>query len=144
LEEEPASRHVQIRKIVCALDLERESLQVLQSAVSLSRKFSAELTLVHCVAAPESGPAENFLSEFDRFLADTARKRIAELQAGAGTDFEVFLEGGSISATVRDAARRYGADLVVIGRGHAQAAFSRLRSNAFAIIRQSPCPVLSL
>ena len=37
-----------------------------------------------------------------------------------------------------------GADLVVIGRGHTHAPLSRLRTNAYAIVREAPCPVLSL
>jgi len=36
------------------------------------------------------------------------------------------------------------ADLLVIGRGSASGVFGRLRTNAYAIIRQSPCPVLSI
>jgi nucleotide-binding universal stress UspA family protein len=37
----------------------------------------------------------------------------------------------------------HNADLVVIGRGKLQEALGRLRTNAYAIIRQSPCPVVS-
>jgi len=44
---------------------------------------------------------------------------------------------------VRDAALKYGADLVVTGRGKLHATFGRLRTNTYAIIRDSPCPVLS-
>jgi hypothetical protein len=36
------------------------------------------------------------------------------------------------------------ADLLVIGRGSAAGMFGRLRTNAYAIIRQSPCPVVSV
>jgi hypothetical protein len=136
--------HVRIRNIVCALDLERESVQVIKSAVALARKFCAQVLLVHGVPVPESGAPECFSSTFDRFLADSSRESIVELQEKAGTDFEVCLAGGSVSKVVGDAARRLGADLVVIGRGHVKAPLSRLRSNAYAIIRDSPCPVLSV
>jgi nucleotide-binding universal stress UspA family protein len=36
------------------------------------------------------------------------------------------------------------ADALVIGRGSAAGLFGRLRSNAYAIIRQAPCPVVSV
>ena len=36
------------------------------------------------------------------------------------------------------------ADVLVIGRGSAAGMFGRLRTNAYAIIRQSPCPVVSV
>src|SRR5260370_967020 len=37
-----------------------------------------------------------------------------------------------------------GAGTVVIGRGSAAGNFGRLRTNSYAIIRQSPCPVVSV
>jgi nucleotide-binding universal stress UspA family protein len=144
VENESAPSHVRPGHIVCALDLEREASRVIRSAVALARTFSAKVCLVHCVPVPESGPTEDFLSEFDRFLADTAREKLKRIQEQAGTDFEVYLEGGSVSKVVRDAAIRQGADLVVIGRGHAQAPLSRLRTNAYAIVRDASCPVLSV
>jgi nucleotide-binding universal stress UspA family protein len=144
IESEPAGAHARIKSIVCAIDLERESRRVIESAVMLARAFSAQVHLAHCVPVPEGKPADDFASEFDRFLAGEARDKLAGLQAEAGTDFKVRLEGGSISKVVRDAANHSSADIVVIGRGHVRAPFSRLRTNAYAIIRDSPCPVLSV
>jgi hypothetical protein len=45
---------------------------------------------------------------------------------------------------VRGAAEHHEADLVIIGRGKLLSTFGRLRTHAYAIIRDSPCPVLSL
>jgi nucleotide-binding universal stress UspA family protein len=133
-----------VKRILCALDLERESAHVLERARGMAEVFSAEIRLVHCVPVPESGPAEEFLSEFDRFLADSAREKLTKMQADAGTNFEVSLKGGHVADVVRDAALERGADLVVIGRGHTHAPLSRLRSNAYAIVREASCPVLSV
>jgi len=36
------------------------------------------------------------------------------------------------------------ADLLVVGRGHDQGAISRVWSRLYAIVRDSPCPVLSI
>ena len=144
VENDSAASRARIESIVCAIDLERESCHVIESAMMLARPTSARIHLVHCVPVPETGPVEDFASEFDRYLGDTARERLAKIQAEAGTDFEVFMEGGSIPRVVTNAARRYNADIVVIGRGHVQAPFSRLRTNAYAVIRDSSCPVLSV
>jgi nucleotide-binding universal stress UspA family protein len=144
LEHDAAAAHLHIRNILCALDLEKESCRVIEAAVMLARTFSAQVRIVHCVPVPEVGPTEAFVSEFDRFLADSAREKLAKMQAQAGTALEVHLEGGSICQVVRDAAVRHSSDLLVIGRGHTHSPLSRLRSNAYAIIRNSPCPVLSL
>lgn len=45
---------------------------------------------------------------------------------------------------VRDEAMRRRADLIVTGRGKAQIRFSRIRSHLYQIVRESPCPVLSI
>ena len=66
-----------------------------------------------------------------------------DLQKDAGTDVEVCIESGRVSSVVRRAALRHNADLVVIGRGKLQKPLGRLRTSAYAIIRESPCPVLS-
>jgi nucleotide-binding universal stress UspA family protein len=66
------------------------------------------------------------------------------LQRDAGTNFEVCLEGGSAAHVIRAAAFHHEADLVVIGRGSIHETFGRLRTNAYNIIRDSPCPVLSV
>jgi len=136
--------HAEVQRILCALDLERESPEVLERARDMAEIFSAEVRLVHCVPVPETGPAEDFLSEFDRFLADSAREKVAKMQVDAGTNFALSLKGGRIAAVVRDVALQHAADLVVIGRGHTHAPLSRLRTNAYAIVREAPCPVLSL
>ena len=51
---------------------------------------------------------------------------------------------GSIADGIRDLALRKRADLVVIGRGAIQKGFGRLHSHAYDIIRECPCPVLSV
>ncbi|MEP6717205.1 MAG: universal stress protein [Terriglobia bacterium] len=142
-EDLPAA-HVRVRNILCAVDLEKDSGHVIQSAAALADKLSAEVRLVHCVPASEGGPAAKFDFEFNRFLVDSARQGLARMQAEVNSSFEVFLAFGSVSKVVRDEALSRETDLVVVGRGHVKSPFSRLRSNAYAIIRDAPCPVLSL
>lgn len=81
---------------------------------------------------------------FHRALLESARTEIRKLQHEAGTDVEVCLEGGGVSTVVRSAALHHDADLVVIGRGKLHETLGRLRSNSYAIIRESPCPVISV
>ena len=69
---------------------------------------------------------------------------MVKIQEAAGTDVEMILAGGNIATLVRNVALRKRADLVVIGRGCLHDGLGRLRSNAYAIIRESPCPVLSV
>jgi hypothetical protein len=56
----------------------------------------------------------------------------------------VIVEPGEPHSVVAATASRLGARLVIIGRGVSHDLIGRLRAHAFEIIRQSPCPVVSL
>jgi nucleotide-binding universal stress UspA family protein len=67
------------------------------------------------------------------------------VQKNAGTNAEVFItDSNNIPAAISSAASELEADLVVIGRGSSGGMLGRLRTNAYSIIRQSPCPVVSI
>ncbi len=60
------------------------------------------------------------------------------------TTASLLIESGSPAEVVADTVDQFNADLLVIGRSEAAGMFGRLRTNAYAIIRQSPCPVVSV
>jgi nucleotide-binding universal stress UspA family protein len=66
------------------------------------------------------------------------------LQQRFGTEAELVVEAGDPPKVICEMAQRQPAGLLVIGRGSAAGVFGRLRANAYAIIRQSPCPVVSV
>ena len=72
------------------------------------------------------------------------RNAIGEMQQKAGTKATLHLEQGDIPDHVEKAARRLPADLVLIGRSSDAGVFGRLRKNSYAIIRQTPCAVISI
>ncbi len=61
-----------------------------------------------------------------------------------GVNGEIHIEVGSIAGGVADVAKEVRADLLVIGRNSHDSIAGRLPTNAYAIIRESPCPVLSV
>ena len=75
-------------------------------------------------------------AELETLLIDGTRKVIAKLQAEAGSEAGTVIEIGSPAGVVRGAALSKRADLVVVGRGKAH--------DSYAIIREAPCPVLSV
>jgi nucleotide-binding universal stress UspA family protein len=134
----------EINTIICGVDLHSEPVRVIQAASDIAAKYGAEVRLLHAIAAPEAKPGSNMDAGLTRFLFDTARERIAKCQKEACTDWAVCIEGGRLSSVLRGAVMRSEADLVVIGRGHLQDRLGRFRTNVGAIIRESPCPVLSI
>jgi nucleotide-binding universal stress UspA family protein len=129
------------QRMLCALDDDPRDLPVLQWAAEFASEQKLELRLVHAVRGPEE--CEDNPS-FRDFLFNVARERIDKLQAQAGTKFEVCLQLGEAGPVVHRAAAGHSADIVVIGRGVIQKPFGRLRSGAYEIIREAPCPVMSV
>jgi nucleotide-binding universal stress UspA family protein len=138
------SNSASLRSIVCGVNLTEESVRIIRCASDLAREFHAELRLVHAASASEISGSEHRDTDFRRTLLEWIHEHLATLQQQAGTNVDVSVEGGSVSTVVAAAVKRHSADLVVIGRGKAQGIFGSLRSNAYAVIRDSPCPVLSL
>lgn len=130
-------------KILCAVDLGPRSGRALAWASWLQREFPGHLTLVHALAVDAESAGEP-----DPGWRSGIRKRAEEellrLQHDMGAQAEVLLEGGEPADIICSAAARVGAGTVIIGRGSAAADFGRLRTHWYAIIRQSPCPVVSV
>jgi nucleotide-binding universal stress UspA family protein len=131
-------------RFLCAVGAEPDDVPLIRWAAQFSSEQGAQLQLVHAVhaAAPiEPGAESDTLREF---LQGVARERLAKLQAEAGTNCDVWLRLGAVGQVTHEAACEHNADLILIGRGVIQKTFGRLRSEAYAIIREAPCPVISI
>ena len=138
----PPAEWIRLGHVVCAVDLGPHSANVLRWAAGLASEFKSKLTLLHVVPRLDSPGEGHYADEWRRRLLADAGEVIAKVQQSAGIHVEAVVESGDVSKAVRAAAVRLNADLVVIGRGDADNA--RLRTHAFGIIRESPCPVVSV
>lgn len=137
-------RLAKLENVLCAVDLTESSIPLMQFASSFAREFQARLWLVHAVPALESMPQKYFDTDLHADLEKDARQTIGNMQEKAGVVAQLCLARGEVANVVRDAALHHAAGLVVTGRGAATEAFGRLRTQIYSIIRQSPCPVISL
>lgn len=144
LEEAPEAATIVLRTIVCAVDLGAQSAEPLAWASELARDFQARLVLVHASPRLELRPGELGARDLNAEVARSARRRLEELREQGGAAAELVVECGDTPRVVCGAAKERQADLLVIGRGSAAGIFGRLRTNAYAIIRESPCPVVSV
>jgi len=132
------------RRFLCAIDTDFRSASLIQWAAELTAEQQAELTLVHAVSGFEKPHHESDEDPLRDFILGVARERVARLQEQAGTRLDVRIECGAPGQVLRDVAAREHADLVLIGRGVIQKPLGRLRSNAYSIVRDAPCPVISI
>jgi nucleotide-binding universal stress UspA family protein len=129
--------------ILCAVDLGPQSGRALAWASWLQREFHGHLTLIHAIAAHAEALDEPDLS-WRAGIREIAEEELLRLQREIGAEADLLLEAGEPARIICSAAARVGAGTVVIGRGSAAGNFGRLRTNSYAIIRQSPCPVVSV
>jgi nucleotide-binding universal stress UspA family protein len=130
--------------VMCAVDRTEDSVATMRFACRLAHDNQANLFLVHAVPGAEVAPEKYFDADLRQYLEQDARKTIAKLQETAGVAAPLCLGSGEVSHVVRDSALGHSADLVVIGRGRATRTLGRLRSNVYSIIREAPCPVISV
>ncbi|MBM3749543.1 MAG: universal stress protein [Acidobacteria bacterium] len=142
--EQAAAETIAFRTVMCALDLGPQSRRALEWAAGVAAALGARLALLHAVPCVEVRPGECFDREATERLAREVRDKLEELAENLAPDAEIIIDGGDPPKVVCRNAERAQADLLVIGRGSAAGIFGRLRTNAYAIIRQSPCPVVSV
>jgi nucleotide-binding universal stress UspA family protein len=143
LEQAPPVASIPFRSILCAVDLGPQSSQTLDWAAWLARQFGASLGVVHATAGvPDLGDDPKWQWRTETRAA--AGRELFRLLDAVGAEADLTIEAGEPAQVICAAAARAAADVLVIGRGSAAGVFGRLRTNAYAIIRQSPCPVVSV
>lgn len=120
------------RLILCGIDDNHESIRTIRHAGALAEDLESSLLIVHAMR-PDGADDKSKISS-----------RLLSCEALAGVSVPVCMEKGEIASIVPEISRRYGADLIVIGRGHAPELFGSLRSHVFPIIHNAPCPVLTI
>lgn len=141
------------KRILVSVDGSETSDLALEAAIRLAQTCNGRLRLVHVLDEPlwlaaygmhgrtAAGLYELMCNSGDALL----RKNVETARAaGAETDMMLFDKPGlRLSEAVSDAAKLWGADLIVVG-SHGRKGFNRLvmGSGADQIIRTAPVPVL--
>jgi nucleotide-binding universal stress UspA family protein len=134
------------REWLCAIDLSPDSERVLRFANQAAAEARAKLYIIHAIQGgdPDLPAQPDLEAQIHPVEREETRERIAALQKKLGSSAPVNIVVGSVKAALIDAARRYDADGLIIGRGPQSGARGRLRDLTYAIVRDSPFPVLSV
>ena len=141
--EDAVADHLEWRNILCAVDTDSEGRRLISAAAELAERSQASVHIVHAVAPPHATAERYGGSELTEFLKDQARLTIHSMQELIKTNFPVCIEAGGTPEVIRHAALSHQADLILIGRGVLPRFAGGLRSQVYAIVRNTPCPVLS-
>jgi len=142
--DQPTPPHTDLKTILCAIELVPESAALLKYAREIAIEAGAAVHIVHAIPTAEVPPDKYFDQPLEVFLRDFAHEEIAKLQKEAQTNFDSYIEVGSVANVVHDAAEKFNADLIIIGRGVINRTAGDLRTEAYGIMREAPCPVISV
>ena len=148
--EAPSS--VNLKRILVPVDFSACSAKALDYAFGLAEKFGATLILLHIVE-PTPYP-ENYMllpqaiEEINQNLVQSARERLELLyhkRPCPRPPVEFLVRLGHAYSEISDTAQALAADLIVVGtHGHTGLKHVLLGSTAEKVVRQAPCPVLTV
>lgn len=145
-------------RVLCAVDFSDCSQHAVTFAATLARQAGARLSLLHVIEWPwhESTIPETVgvsveqaqaMADYRRYLETGAAERLAAIGAAAMPDRQVTtsVSFGRPYVELLDAARRNGADLIVLGvRGRGPVDLAFFGSTANHVVRSATCPVLTV
>jgi len=139
---------IAIKNILFATDFEAPASRALPFAVAMATRYGARLYVSHVIpqeayacASPQA--VDRVLKEAGEFAAYTLSQIVGPLKQ-RGLRCDAALGEGNITEVLKDFGRKYSADVVVVGRSCARWSKAVLGSVAEEIIRELPCPVLTV
>ena len=141
-----APRPLEHREWLCAIGLSSNSVRVLRFASQVAAQARGKLSIIHAVQAGDMDlPIQlDLREEIHSAERQEARRRIADLQQMVDTDVPVRVAAGSVKEALLEAAMESDADVLMIGRSHQPGGHGRMRDLTYAMVRDSPFPVLSV
>jgi len=136
-------KNFEIKKLLIPVDLSENSLLALEHGTFMAKLYKADVILTHVVVkSGVFGKKENTLDpETEKrlhMLADDIRIK-------NGCKVDISIKYGKISKKVVEAATEHGADVIVLGtHGVSGVEEFFMGSNAFRVITEAECPVLSV
>lgn len=134
---------VPYESILCALNDSDEAEAVLKAAAAFAAAYKAQLRIVRIVETPATSLDVDF-GPYKKDLMDAADVKVRELKGELEINAPHSVVDARVAGGVRAEAILRKADLIVAGRGRAQDMFERMWSHLYPIVREAPCPVLSV
>ena len=142
---------IRIGRIVCPVDFSEGSRRALERAAVLARWYEAELVALHAVPlVPALFPLAPGVSHatLEPFDVEAMARELETFTAGLAAKtprLQLMVRSGAAAPVILDLARELEADLLVLGT-HGHSGFRRLRLGSVAekVVREAPCPVLTV
>jgi nucleotide-binding universal stress UspA family protein len=141
-----APRPLEHREWLCAIDLSRYAENVLRTGKRMSEQARANLSLIHVVNEGNHAASNTLGLEKDRSMEETreAHERLTKIASEVGVSAATRIARGPVKKALLQAAAEFDADVLIIGRASERGSVGRLGDLTYALVRDSPFPVLSV
>jgi nucleotide-binding universal stress UspA family protein len=141
-----APRPLNHREWLCAIGLSDDSERVLRFAHRAAAEAEASLRIIHAIPGsdPKLPVQLGLEEEIENAARRQAREQIDALQKKAGSRAPVRIAAGPVKDALLRAAEQSDADALIIGRSSQPGSLGRLRDLTYAMVRDSPFPVISV
>jgi len=127
------------RNVLCAVDLGPRSERIVKWASRFASAFMTRLFVLHVFRSLEPGEQAD---SPDEWLSQMDRDEICKVERELGKEGQILFAGGNVPEAVCCQAKKLHADLLVIGRSPEPDDVGTARTTSFAIVRESPRPVV--
>ena len=141
-----APKPMEHREWLCAIGLGPGSEKMLRFARGAAAEARGKFTIIHAVRTGDPDiPVQLDLKErIQSAERHYAIQHIAELQGMVGSEAPVRISVGSVKKALLEAALESDADALIVGRSSRPGSHGRMRDLTYAMVRDSPFPVLSV
>jgi nucleotide-binding universal stress UspA family protein len=125
---------VDIKRIVCPVDLSAGSELALKYAAGLARDLEARLSVIYVPASGEPADTDRHMAELCEWVPEDVR---------AGCDLHEIVRHGHLVEQILGQTRELSAGLIVISVSHHLFTDDTLGESTTEILRNAPCPVIT-
>jgi nucleotide-binding universal stress UspA family protein len=147
--DQPRMPSPSVRHILAPVDFSECALEALDYATQLAAQLQADLAILHVMEPVyydlELGSGHIMEEPAKRKEAEERLDDLADKLASSGLDINTHIRGGVAPDAIVAAAYHFPTDLIVMGT-HGRRGLSKFSSGsvAEAVLRQAPCPVVTL
>ena len=145
----------QIKKILVPVDFSKTSLYALDYAIDLAKKSNAQITLLHVAEGFESNAMSGFYVpptfelDYNQNIVDQNNKHLTDLSAKikkkGAANVNILTSVGKVSKEIIAISKQEKASVIIMGtHGVSGVKEFFMGSNAFKVIKESICPVLTV
>jgi nucleotide-binding universal stress UspA family protein len=141
-----APRPLSHKEWICALDLSPYAETVLRTGIALSEQARAGLSIIHVVDLGQHAwrSSSGELDEFHLAEIRRATDALNTLQTRLGISVPLQVVAGSLKKALIEGIIRSEGDVLIVGRSSSSGSPGRLTDLTYALVRDSPFPVLSV